>query len=115
MSRPHAVPVWVKVSETPEVTGMGTVTEEERADGILRLEQESLVIEVEIVESTTRVGGMGTTTEKESLGTRVYGEANIRAQPRRIRHMGLPNTIRQAAAVSMPGRKAAPSSRASPT
>ena len=46
MDRPHAVPVWTKVSTNPELTGMTTVTEEERADGILRLEPDGLVLEV---------------------------------------------------------------------
>jgi hypothetical protein len=72
MYRAYAVPVWAKISDMPEVTGMRSVTEEERADGILRLEAESLVLEVEIVQSTTTVGGMGTTTEKENLGTHEF-------------------------------------------
>jgi hypothetical protein len=65
-----AVPVWAKVSETPETTAMKTVTEVERADGLLRLEPDGLGLEVEIVQATMTLGGTGTTTDKESLGTR---------------------------------------------
>lgn len=68
MSPPHAIPVWIKVSSNPEVTGMKSVTEEERADGILRLEPGGLVLEVEVTHSTTTVGGMGHSTDVDSLG-----------------------------------------------
>ena len=68
MSPPQAVPVWTKVSSNPEVTGMKSVTEEERADGILRLEPGGLVLEVEVTHSTTTVGAMGHSTDVDSLG-----------------------------------------------
>ena len=68
MSRAFAVPVWISISETPELSNWGTVTEEERVDGILRLDGESLVLEVEISQSTTTLDGRGQRTEREDLG-----------------------------------------------
>lgn len=70
MSGPHAVPIWITKSETPEMTGVGTVTEEERAEGLLRLEPRSLVLDVELSATTTKVSGVGTKTETDELGGR---------------------------------------------
>lgn len=67
-----AVPVWVAVSETPELTGSGTVTDEERVDGLLRLDNDGLTLEGELVQSTTTLDGRGQRTEKESLGTHEF-------------------------------------------
>jgi len=70
MMRPYAVPVWTKVASDSEWTDMEWVTEEERADGILRLESERLLLEVEIVQSTTTLANMGQSTDTEHLGRR---------------------------------------------
>jgi len=58
------------VASDSEWSGTKWITEEERADGILRLEPERLVLEVELVQSTTTMGGMGQTTDTERLGRR---------------------------------------------
>ncbi|MDX1395420.1 MAG: hypothetical protein R3195_13610 [Gemmatimonadota bacterium] len=65
-----AVPFWISRSEMPELNAVGTVTEEERVDGILRLEGESLVLDIEVTQSTTTLDGMGQHVEKEHLGAR---------------------------------------------
>lgn len=70
--RAFAVPVWVSISDTPEMTGMGMTTEEERVDGILRLEGEFLVLEVEITQSTTTLDGKGQRKETEDLGAHEF-------------------------------------------
>lgn len=70
MMRPHAVPVWIKIATDSEWTASEWVQEEERADGILRLETGRLVVEVEIVQSTTTTDGTGHAVDTERLGRR---------------------------------------------
>ena len=67
MTRPLAVPVWTRVASDAEWTGAKWVSEEERADAILRLEPGGLVLEAEVVHTTT-AGIAGETTDTESLG-----------------------------------------------
>jgi len=55
------------------MTATKTITRQERADGILKLEADSLALEVEVVQETTTMS-VGSRTEKEILGTR---ELNI--------------------------------------
>ncbi|MCG8469595.1 MAG: hypothetical protein MJB57_15555 [Gemmatimonadetes bacterium] len=56
------------MSKDTEWTDVEWITEEERADGILRLEPPRLVLEVEIVQSTTTWGDVGHAVDSESLG-----------------------------------------------
>ena len=68
--RSFAVPFWISRSETPELNAGGTVTEEERVDGILRLEEGWIVLDFEITRSTTTLDAVGQRVEKEHLGAR---------------------------------------------
>lgn len=67
MLRPHALQFWTKVSRNPEM-GSSYVTEVKKADGLVRLVEETLEIEVEITFEETTMGGAGYSTETESLG-----------------------------------------------
>ena len=70
MNRPHAVPVWLKVSRDYEKDGVDWTSEEEQVDGILRLEPHGLILEFDVIQSITTMGGMDYSTDTENLGRR---------------------------------------------
>ena len=72
MSRVLAVPVWFTESETPELTAWGTITEEDRVEGLLRLEEDAVVLEGELTQSTTTLDGLGQRTEQGDLGVHEF-------------------------------------------